>query len=136
MGECVRERETEEETKKEKWTKERNILKNRERERERMCEGEMSRRRGRVREEKTSLRYTNVRGCGRRKIHDQDAIAMRDRTRKNSQTRLNQQICLSECHGMLVAFPNFFEVLHFIFLVHTYICIPHSLNVFFKCFLS
>lgn len=26
------------------------------------------------------------RGCGRRKIHDQDAIATRDRTRENSQT--------------------------------------------------
>lgn len=36
------------------------------------------------------------RGCGRRKIHDQDAIATRDRS-KDFQTRLNQQIRLSEC---------------------------------------
>lgn len=39
------------------------------------------------------------RSCGRRKIHDQDAIATRDRTRENSQTPLNQQIRPSECRA-------------------------------------
>lgn len=46
--------------------------------------GDVEEREG-VLEGKTSLWHTNVRGCGRRKIHDQDAIATRDRIRQDSQ---------------------------------------------------
>lgn len=48
------------------------------------------------RENESAPCYECNRGCGRRKIHDQDAIAMRDRTRVDFQTRLNQQIRLFE----------------------------------------
>lgn len=70
--------------------------------------GDVEEREG-VLEGKTSLWHTNVRGCGRRKIHDQDAIATPDRIREDSQTRLNQQICLSERHEVLVGLSDFLK---------------------------